>query len=148
MLYIQSSDLSADLIWLCLDKKAVPSMHQVVLLHHVVTILLLLFPYTHPQYAVFTCLDGKRQSNLKHMQTLFILWFQQWTRSIPSWCWVMRWKITTSISYRLLSSYSQALRVESVCVLAWTFWRLGAWSMWVYLLRSREASVLQSSTVL
>ena len=49
----------ADLVWLCIDPRAVPSMQPVVVAHHIVTILLLWFPYSHPEFALFTCLDGK-----------------------------------------------------------------------------------------
>ena len=50
--------ITADFVWLCLAQDALPSLHYIVLAHHVITFLLLLFPLLNPQFAHFTCLDG------------------------------------------------------------------------------------------
>ena len=49
----------ADFCWLYFEPEAIPSLHGVILLHHVVTFVLLLFPLIHTEFSSFTCLDGE-----------------------------------------------------------------------------------------
>lgn len=48
----------ADFCWLYFEPEALPSLHNVIYFHHIVTFLLLLFPLTHREFSSFTCLDG------------------------------------------------------------------------------------------
>ena len=50
----------ADACWLYFEPEAIPSLHGVIYFHHIVTLLLLLFPLKHPEFSSFTCLDGKQ----------------------------------------------------------------------------------------
>lgn len=49
----------ADFCWLYFEPEAIPSLHNVIYFHHIVTLLLLLFPLAHKEFSSFTCLDGK-----------------------------------------------------------------------------------------
>ncbi|EIE22654.1 hypothetical protein COCSUDRAFT_47639 [Coccomyxa subellipsoidea C-169] len=53
----------ADFLWIYFQPETLPSLHQVILGHHVVTLLLLLFPYRYPAFARFTCWDGITEIN-------------------------------------------------------------------------------------
>lgn len=63
----------ADFLWLLAVPEAVPSLPNVILLHHVVTIGLLIFPLRHPALGVFTCWDG-----LCEINTFFLIARRQW----------------------------------------------------------------------
>lgn len=45
----------ADFTWILVEPDAVPSMPNVILLHHVVTFVLLCFPLRYPHLALYTC---------------------------------------------------------------------------------------------
>lgn len=53
----------ADFLWILLQPATLPSLHGLILGHHVVTLLLLLFPYRYPAFARFTCWDGITEIN-------------------------------------------------------------------------------------
>ena len=53
----------ADFLWILVQPDTLPSLHNVILGHHVVTILLLTFPLRHPSLAHFTCWDGLTELN-------------------------------------------------------------------------------------
>jgi hypothetical protein len=45
------------------EPDAVPSLPSVILWHHIITFLLLLFPLFRPEFANFTCWDGLTEIN-------------------------------------------------------------------------------------
>jgi len=47
-----------DMLWLHVQPKIVPSMRELIMLHHAVAITLLMHPLTRPQDAGFTALSG------------------------------------------------------------------------------------------
>lgn len=49
----------ADFCWLYFEPEAIPSLHNAIYFHHVVTLVLLMFPLFHPEFSSFTCLDGE-----------------------------------------------------------------------------------------
>ena len=53
----------ADFLWILVQPATLPSLHTVILGHHVVTVLLLTFPLRHPGFAHFTCWDGLTELN-------------------------------------------------------------------------------------
>jgi hypothetical protein len=53
----------ADFVWILVQPATLPSLHSLILGHHVVTILLLTFPLRHPDFAHFTCWDGLTELN-------------------------------------------------------------------------------------
>lgn len=64
-----------DLVWLWLRPTAVPSLANIILAHHVVTLLLLTFPLRHKQFGTFTCWDG-----LTELNTWFMIVRRTWGR--------------------------------------------------------------------
>ncbi|KAI8105552.1 hypothetical protein M9434_000137 [Picochlorum sp. BPE23] len=52
-----------DVVWLLVQPDAVPSLPNVILLHHAVTIVLLLFPIWYNDLAIYTCWDGLCEIN-------------------------------------------------------------------------------------
>lgn len=65
-----------DLVWIVLVPDAVPSLSGVIMAHHCVTLLLLVFPLRYPEFGSFACLDGMVELN-----TFFLIARRQW----PSW---------------------------------------------------------------
>lgn len=64
----------ADFVWIWFERDAVPSLPNVILLHHAVTFALLCFPLRYPEeLAVFTCWDG-----LCEINTFFLIARRQW----------------------------------------------------------------------
>lgn len=55
--------IAADLLWIWMEPETLPSLHWVIMSHHVITLLLLTFPYRHPDFAHFTCWDGITEIN-------------------------------------------------------------------------------------
>jgi hypothetical protein len=55
------SGLPSNAVWW--DPDTLPSMPWIILAHHIITFLLLLFPLRHPEYANFTCWDGLTEIN-------------------------------------------------------------------------------------
>ncbi len=56
--YLLAMYMVADLCWLYFEPEIVPSRHGLLYFHHLVTLLLLLFPLVHKEFSSFTCLDG------------------------------------------------------------------------------------------
>ncbi len=75
----------ADALWICVEPDALPSLPQVVIAHHFVTIIILLFPLRHPEFAYFTCWDGVVEIN-----TFFLIARRQWKaqRKYMNWCYL------------------------------------------------------------
>jgi hypothetical protein len=63
----------ADFAWILVEPTAVPSLPNVILLHHVVTFILLCFPLKYNHLALFTCWDGICEIN-----TFFLIARRQW----------------------------------------------------------------------
>lgn len=63
----------ADFAWILVEPSAVPSLPNVILLHHVVTFILLCFPLKYNHLALFTCWDGICEIN-----TFFLIARRQW----------------------------------------------------------------------
>ena len=63
----------ADALWIIVEPDALPSLPQVVIAHHIVTIALLVFPLRHPEFAYFTCWDG-----IVEINTFFLIARRQW----------------------------------------------------------------------
>lgn len=63
----------ADFAWILIEPDAVPSMPNVILLHHFVTFVLLCFPLQYPHLARYTCWDGICEIN-----TFFLIARRQW----------------------------------------------------------------------
>ncbi|KAK9829139.1 hypothetical protein WJX72_004102 [[Myrmecia] bisecta] len=63
----------ADFVWVWVEPDAVPSKANVILVHHFITFLLLLFPLRYPSFALYTCLDGVTEIN-----TFFLIARRQW----------------------------------------------------------------------
>ncbi len=55
--------IAADFVWIYMEPDTLPSLHTVILAHHIVTLLLLTFPFRHPEFAHFTCWDGATEIN-------------------------------------------------------------------------------------
>lgn len=47
--------VAVDLLWVAAIPEAVPSLPSIILVHHVVTLVLLLFPLRYPQFGRYTC---------------------------------------------------------------------------------------------
>ena len=69
-----------DFAWLYLYPTSVPSLSNVILAHHVVTLLLLTFPFRHRDYGHFTCWDG-----LTELNTWFLVLRRQWSQHRQLW---------------------------------------------------------------
>lgn len=52
-----------DFVWLVIQPDAVPSLPNVILVHHVVTLVLLYFPLKYNELAIYTCWDGLCEIN-------------------------------------------------------------------------------------
>lgn len=52
-----------DFLWIAIQPSTLPSLQGLILGHHVVTFLLLTFPYRHPAFGHFTCWDGITEIN-------------------------------------------------------------------------------------
>ena len=52
-----------DMVWLIVQPEAVPSLPNVILIHHVVTMILLYFPIRYNELAIYTCWDGLCEIN-------------------------------------------------------------------------------------
>eukprot|EP00884_Botryococcus_braunii_P020500 jgi/Botrbrau1/7133/Bobra.0143s0013.1 len=52
-----------DYFWVLYEPDAVPSLPSVILWHHIITFMLLLFPLFRPDFANFTCWDGLTEIN-------------------------------------------------------------------------------------
>ena len=52
-----------DFVWLIVQPEAVPSLPNVILGHHVVTMILLYFPLKYNELAIYTCWDGLCEIN-------------------------------------------------------------------------------------
>ncbi len=63
----------ADFTWILVEPSAVPSLPNIILLHHVVTFILLCFPLRYPALGTFTCWDGICEIN-----TFFLIARRQW----------------------------------------------------------------------
>lgn len=63
----------ADFTWVLIEPNAVPSLPNVILLHHFVTFVLLCFPLRYPHLARYTCWDGICEIN-----TFFLIARRQW----------------------------------------------------------------------
>lgn len=74
----------ADALWIWVEPDALPSLPQVVMAHHLVTIVLLLFPLRHPEFAHFTCWDG-----IVEINTFFLIARRQWKaqRKFMNYCY-------------------------------------------------------------
>ncbi|KAK9826081.1 hypothetical protein WJX81_000287 [Elliptochloris bilobata] len=72
----------ADAVWIWMEPDALPSLQPVILGHHVVTFMLLLFPLRHPAFANFTCWDG-----ITELNTFFLIARRQWhsQRNLMHW---------------------------------------------------------------
>ena len=64
-----------DFVWLIVQPDAVPSLPNVILLHHVVTVVLLYFPLRYNELGIYTCIDG-----LCEINTFFLIARRQWPR--------------------------------------------------------------------
>ena len=64
-----------DFVWLVVQPEAVPSLPNVILLHHVVTVVLLYFPLRYNELGIYTCIDG-----LCEINTFFLIARRQWPR--------------------------------------------------------------------
>lgn len=53
----------ADAVWIMRQPECLPSLPTIVLAHHAITLVLLLFPVRFPEYATFTCWDGLVELN-------------------------------------------------------------------------------------
>jgi hypothetical protein len=62
------SYIFGDFVWVAVQPEAVPSLPSVILFHHAVAFVLLLFPLRHPQLGTYTCWDG-----LVEINTLFLI---------------------------------------------------------------------------
>ena len=62
------SYIVADLVWIWLDPGCLPSMPGTIMVHHVVTVLLLLFPVRHEGFHHLTCLDA-----IVELNTFFLI---------------------------------------------------------------------------
>ena len=63
----------ADLLWIWVDPSCLPSMPQVVMFHHAVTVALLLIPLRLNDFHKYTCLDAVVEIN-----TFFLIGKRQW----------------------------------------------------------------------
>lgn len=63
----------ADFAWIFAEPNAVPSLPNVILLHHAVTFVLLCFPLQYTHLATYTCWDGICEIN-----TFFLIARRQW----------------------------------------------------------------------
>ena len=63
----------ADFLWILVEPSAVPSLPNVILLHHAVTFILLCFPLRYASLATYTCWDGICEIN-----TFFLIARRQW----------------------------------------------------------------------
>lgn len=64
-----------DFIWLIVQPEAVPSLPNVILAHHVVTVALLYFPLRYNELGIYTCIDG-----LCEINTFFLIARRQWPK--------------------------------------------------------------------
>ena len=66
--------IAFDFCWLYLYPTSVPSLANVILGHHLVTLALLSFPFRHRDFGHFTCWDG-----LTELNTWFLVVRRQWS---------------------------------------------------------------------
>lgn len=98
----------ADLIWIWLQPTCLPSLPNVIMAHHVVTLVLLSFPLRFPEFGVYTCLDG-----LAEVNTYFLIarrQYKQWAGV----CDVLYW--VTFVPFRIV--LYPGLLVPFACSLA------------------------------
>eukprot|EP00891_Asterochloris_glomerata_P003595 jgi/Astpho2/3595/gw1.00058.76.1_t len=53
----------ADFIWIAWQPQCLPSLPSVILCHHAITLVLLVFPLRHPDFAYWTCVDALVELN-------------------------------------------------------------------------------------
>lgn len=75
----------ADFTWVVVEPHAVPSLPNVILLHHFVTFVLLCFPLRYAHLAKYTCWDGICEIN-----TFFLIARRQW-RSLGKPFTILYW---------------------------------------------------------
>lgn len=88
-----------DFIWLVIQPEAVPSLPNVILAHHVVTVVLLYFPLRYNELGIYTCIDG-----LCEINTFFLIARRQWPklRGAMDWMYWITFIPSRTICYPIM----------------------------------------------